>query len=140
MSFPACDARRSEAALEDLWEIAARKKLSSADAPGLIYVFRDEELWKAGRTNNIKRRIREWERDCPAFDREWIGWRWTPYANRTEYLVHLALERICVGRPRFQCNCGRVHVEKFDFGGASTSGELILSVIEMVIDFVLSKY
>ncbi|KAF5355388.1 hypothetical protein D9757_014614 [Collybiopsis confluens] len=128
------DAKRFPAALENLWDWVVSRKLSGADGPGVVYAYRDHGLWKAGRTRNIQRRMREWARDCPSSDRKWVGWRATPYVNRTEYLLHLALETVCLSRPQFQCNCGKTHLELFELGDDSKAAEdLILEVMEMVV-------
>ncbi|KAF5364881.1 hypothetical protein D9757_015276 [Collybiopsis confluens] len=135
------DAKRLPAALENLWDRVVSRELSGADGPGVVYAYRNHGLWKAGRTRNIQRRLREWAQDCPSSNREWVGWRATPYVNQTEYLLHLALETVCLSRPRFQCNCGKTHLELFELGDDSEMAEdLILEVMEMVVVFVLAKY
>ncbi|KAF5351278.1 hypothetical protein D9757_014546 [Collybiopsis confluens] len=133
--------RRSENVLTRLWNRTAAKAVSRVDRPGWIYVFRERDLWKVGRTNNRSRRVREWRRVCPVRERQWVPQSvWTPFANRTEFLIHLAIERVCVSRPRFRCHeCGKVHREKFYLGDDLGNAELILLIIQNVVDFVLTN-
>ncbi|KAF5343285.1 hypothetical protein D9757_005318 [Collybiopsis confluens] len=111
---PTINAKRSTRKLNATWKKTLKRRLSKADRAGLIYVFYEDGLFKVGKTNDMRRRIREWDTTCPAKGRKWFGVFWTPFANRTESLVHILLEANCCCRPRFRCrNCGRVHIEKF---------------------------
>ncbi|KAJ3803572.1 hypothetical protein F5876DRAFT_54307 [Lentinula aff. lateritia] len=86
--------------------MVSHQPFSFADGPGWIYIFLEGNVtYKVGRTNNVSRRIREWKRSCHTSPKTWLAAIWTPYAHRTERLVHLALEAICNSRPRVLCSC-----------------------------------
>ncbi|KAF5355386.1 hypothetical protein D9757_014618 [Collybiopsis confluens] len=94
--------QRFEKALSRLWTCMATKAVSLIDQPGWIYVFREGDLWKIGRTNNLERRVREWWQVCPVVQRDWIRHSvWTLYRNCTESLIHLAIETVCISHPHF---------------------------------------
>ncbi|KAJ3825933.1 hypothetical protein EV361DRAFT_50815 [Lentinula raphanica] len=126
-----------------LWRRFSNQEISNADRAGWIYVFHEAGssggIFKVGRTNNLERRIHEWKADCPGQLRTWLGAFWTPFAHRTEYLIHLALEAQCTCRPRFICDCGTTHLEKFTFIGddpRTVFEELITPVIVEVVALV----
>ncbi|KAJ3791566.1 hypothetical protein GGU11DRAFT_751519 [Lentinula aff. detonsa] len=48
---------------------------SSRDVGGGVY--------KVGQTNNLARRIREWDRKCQYMPKVWLWAFWTPFAHRT---------------------------------------------------------
>ncbi|KAJ3875871.1 hypothetical protein F5051DRAFT_333049 [Lentinula edodes] len=136
------------------------RPLSSADGRGWIYVFREGRfIYKVGRTNNVARRAREWKYTCPVYPQIWLAAFWTPYAHRTERLVHIALEAICDSRPRIRCACmspayhlpslalskyfvgQKTHIEKFVFKGQRDVVEqVIMSTIVFVIATVYGQY
>jgi len=99
---------------------------------GWIYVFFDgffegNAIFKLGKTNDLYRRMLEWDFDCPNADRIWLEAFWVPNAIRTgeynivdiigdytnyftnyiflESLLHIALEELCEHRPRYMCHC-----------------------------------
>ncbi|KAJ3834132.1 hypothetical protein EV361DRAFT_20524 [Lentinula raphanica] len=117
----ALDAKRSSRILSKLSSQAYIRSISSKDRSGWVYVFYEVGshggVFKVGRTNNLRRRMSEWEATCSGKQRIWLGALWTPFAHKTEYLTHLELEARCVCRPRFLCDCGAVHIEKFIFAG-----------------------
>lgn len=96
--------------------------ISAADRPGWIYIFCEGNgVFKVGRTENLERRMREWDRDCPGTAKIWLGAFWSSLAHITgtflflntrfilsivaEKLVHLQLELQCDIRPRYRCSC-----------------------------------
>ncbi|KAJ3810321.1 hypothetical protein EV368DRAFT_61418 [Lentinula lateritia] len=125
-----------------LWDIIICRPLSSADGHGWIYVFREGRfVYKVGRTNNVERRAREWKYTCHAYPQIWLAAFWTPYAHRTERLVHIALEAICDSRPRIRCACQKTHIEKFVFKGQRDVVEqIIMLTIVFVIATVYGQY
>ncbi|KAJ4474126.1 hypothetical protein C8J55DRAFT_490793 [Lentinula edodes] len=124
------------------WNVIIRRPLSSADGSGWIYVFREGRfVYKVGRTNNVARRAREWKYTCRAYPQIWLAAFRTPYAHRTERLVHVALEAICDSRPRIRCACQKTHIEKFVFKGQRDVVEqIIMSTIVFVIATVHQQY
>ncbi|KAJ4493255.1 hypothetical protein C8R41DRAFT_919730 [Lentinula lateritia] len=124
------------------WDVIICRPLSSADGSGWIYVFREGRfIYKVGRTNNVARRAREWKYTCRAYPQIWLAAFRTPYAHRTERLVHVALEAICDSRPRIRCACQKTHIEKFVFKGQRDVVEqIIMSTIVFVIATVHQQY
>ncbi|KAJ4497065.1 hypothetical protein C8R41DRAFT_865915 [Lentinula lateritia] len=125
-----------------LWDMIMCRPLSSADGRGWIYVFREGRfIYKVGRTNNVACRAREWKYTCPVYPQIWLAAFWTPYAHRTERLVHIALEAICDSRPQIRCACQKTHIEKFMFKGQRDVVEqIIMSTIVFVIATVYGQY
>ncbi|KAJ3751469.1 hypothetical protein DFH05DRAFT_1570344 [Lentinula detonsa] len=133
------DARRSFPYLIRAWRRSIDNPISVADRPGWIYIFYEGGgVYKVGRTEDLARRMREWDRDCPGTSKVWIGAFWTPLAHLTEKLVHLEFEAQCAFRPRYTCSCGRVHLEKFIFWGSPEIvfyrkiAPIAMSVIQLV--------
>ena len=96
----------------------------SALKDGFIYVFWDKEHFgkvKIGRTNNLKRRLEEWNKDCnrehmyhPVSRRE--GLQMMPHVSRIERLIHLELKEC--RKQRYCSSCNKNHTEWFDVGEA----------------------
>ncbi|KAJ3720864.1 hypothetical protein C8R42DRAFT_642440 [Lentinula raphanica] len=120
-SLVGLDAKRSFKKLSKLSRQAYIREIRSTDQSGWLYVFHKVGsfggVFKVGRTNSLRRCMSEWEAACPGKRRIWLGALWTPFAHKTEYLVHLELEARCSSRPRVTCECGTVHIEKFVFVG-----------------------
>ncbi|KAJ3924683.1 MAG: hypothetical protein NXY57DRAFT_1083074 [Lentinula lateritia] len=86
--------------LHHTWDMVSDQPFSFADGPGWIYIFLEGNItYKVGHTNNVSCRIREWKRSCHTSPKTWLAAIWTPYAHRTECLVHLALEAVCNSHP-----------------------------------------
>ncbi|KAJ3766235.1 hypothetical protein FB446DRAFT_708795 [Lentinula raphanica] len=140
------DAKRPPHQLLGLWIQCLNREISNSDRGGWIYVFYEDDslggLFKVGRTNDLARRISEWTVTCPGKWRTWLGAFWTPFATRTESLVHLQLEYECTSRPRSICSCGVRHMEKFAFSGnpQTVYEDSITSVIVEVITLVKGHY
>jgi hypothetical protein len=96
------------------------KPLSPQDLKsGFIYVFWDKAHFgkvKIGRTNDLERRLEEWDRNCkrthqyhPSSKRELIK---IPHVSRIERLMHIELKNC---RKERKCeNCNATHREWFD--------------------------
>ncbi|KAE9383762.1 hypothetical protein BT96DRAFT_951062 [Gymnopus androsaceus JB14] len=116
------DARRPYLKRRRAWNKAVKMFYKKWSQSGWIYVFFDgffegNAIFKLGKTNDLYRRMLEWDFDCPNADRIWLEAFWVPNAIRTESLLHIALEELCEHRPRYMCHCGVVHIEKFGFKG-----------------------
>ncbi|KAH7873873.1 uncharacterized protein C8R40DRAFT_1070709 [Lentinula edodes] len=139
------------------WDIIIHQPLSSADGGGWIYVFREGcFVYKVGRSNNVARRAREWKRACRAHPQTWLAAFWTPFAHRTERLVHIALEATCDSHPRIRCACTstvhhlkfttyqvdlagqKIHVEKFIFKGRRDAAEQI--IMPIIVSIIATVY
>jgi hypothetical protein len=99
----------------------------SALKDGFIYVFWDKEHFgkvKIGRTNNLERRLKEWDKACdrthmyhPASQRDELSK--FPHVNRIERLIHIELKEC---RKQRHCqSCNKNHIEWFDVGEASVT-------------------
>ncbi|OAG07516.1 DUF1766-domain-containing protein [Paraphaeosphaeria sporulosa] len=94
---------------------------------GFIYVFWDKEHFgkvKIGRTNDLERRLKEWNRDCnrihmyhPASQREELSK--IPHVSRIERLIHIELKEC--RKQRYCPSCDKTHQEWFDVGEASVT-------------------
>ncbi|KAE9388519.1 hypothetical protein BT96DRAFT_1073437 [Gymnopus androsaceus JB14] len=116
------DARRPYLKRRKAWEKAVMNFFKNWREDGWIYVFfngffEGNAIFKLGKTNNLCRRMPQWNFDCPNPGRIWLEAFWAPNAIRTESLLHIALEELCEQRPRFMCKCGTAHIEKFGFKG-----------------------
>ncbi|KAE9382313.1 hypothetical protein BT96DRAFT_1010889 [Gymnopus androsaceus JB14] len=96
-----------------------RKSISNADRPGYLYDFREMRgEFKLGRSGNLAKRIRDWERDCHNAHQLWYDSVYCLHVHRAESIAHLLLEIFCVDRPMHLCpTCGRRHREKFRLWG-----------------------
>lgn len=118
-----------------------QKPLTNQDLKsGFIYMFWDQKhfgMIKIGRTNDLARRLKEWNRDCKVThhyhrtpqDGEPVN---IPHVQRIEKLMHLELgnyhkKRICAG-------CGRTHIEWFDI-----SAEKAKQVYQKWQDWIMQK-
>ncbi|KAE9397610.1 hypothetical protein BT96DRAFT_995709 [Gymnopus androsaceus JB14] len=116
------DTRRPYLKRLKAWDKAVKKFFTKRTRAGWIYIFFDgffdgNAIFKLGKTNNLFRRIQEWDLYCPNPDRIWLEAFWVLNAIRTESLLHIALEELCEQRPRYICKCGIAHIEKFGFKG-----------------------
>ena len=103
------------------------KPLVSNQKDGFIYVFWDKEHFgkvKIGRTNNLERRLKEWDRDCkrthmyhPISQSGELSK--IPHVNRIERLVHIELKEC--RKQRYCPSCKKNHQEWFDVGEASVA-------------------
>ncbi|KAJ3715554.1 hypothetical protein C8R42DRAFT_645924 [Lentinula raphanica] len=109
-------AKRRTQKLHALYAFRKSRSTSPADGPGYLYAFLDNGLyWKVGTTNNITRRRREWDRDCPCASRRWLV---LVPVRRRRRAAHLLLEIECYDRPRIFCpRCRKIHREVFLFRG-----------------------
>ncbi|KAJ3709481.1 hypothetical protein C8R42DRAFT_649362 [Lentinula raphanica] len=90
-------AKRRTQKLHALYAFRKSRSTSPADGPGYLYAFLDNGLyWKVGTTNNITRRRREWDRDCPCASRRWLV---LVPVRRRRRAAHLLLEIECYDRP-----------------------------------------
>jgi hypothetical protein len=107
---------------------------------GFIYIFWEEGHFgkvKIGRTNNLDRRLEEWNRDCnrkhayhPATQRnELIE---IPHVSRVERLIHIELKD--QRRERHCESCNKRHQEWFEVGEAA-----VIQVFEKWRDWILQK-
>ncbi|KAJ4472760.1 hypothetical protein C8R41DRAFT_870375 [Lentinula lateritia] len=139
------------------WDIIIHRPLSSTDGGGWIYIFHEGcFVYKVGRSNNVVRRAREWKRACRAHPQTWLAAFWTPFAHRTECLVHIALEATCDSGPRIRCACTstvhhlkfttyqvdlagqKIHVEKFIFKGRRDAAEQI--IMPIIVSIIATVY
>ncbi|KAJ3720851.1 hypothetical protein C8R42DRAFT_642429 [Lentinula raphanica] len=97
------DAKRSFHKLSKLSSKVYIRATSSKDNSGWIYVFHEVGslggVFKVGRTNNLRRRMSEWEAACPGKRRIWLGALWTPFAHKTGGTVHIE-KFVFVGDPQ----------------------------------------
>ncbi|KAJ3771804.1 hypothetical protein FB446DRAFT_704364 [Lentinula raphanica] len=112
-------ARRPTPKLCALFASRRSRSTSRADGPGYLYAFLDNgQFWKIGMSNDIGRRRREWDRNCPCPTRRWLVVVAVARRRRAETLAHLLLERHCYDRPRIHCpRCRKTHREVFTFNG-----------------------
>ncbi|KAF9074241.1 hypothetical protein BDP27DRAFT_1416540 [Rhodocollybia butyracea] len=111
---------------------------SVADGPGEVYFLLEKVIAgniivaKLGMTTDFDRRFDEHERICPQTGRLDLWRKEVPYRRRTEALLHLYLEDICVDRPRVICSsCGRKHIELFKFH--SNQLQSVLSFLDSLV-------
>ncbi|KAH7088983.1 T5orf172 domain-containing protein [Paraphoma chrysanthemicola] len=105
---------------EALQEEIIKPLKTSAQKDGFIYVFWEEAQFgmvKIGRTNNLERRLKEWNRDCqltlkyhPASQRGELAE--IPHVNRIERLIHIELKEH--RRQRYCQRCEKRHQEWFE--------------------------
>ncbi|KAJ8073863.1 hypothetical protein PM082_012141 [Marasmius tenuissimus] len=146
-------------------EETLHKPHSDSEQSGFLYVYRisdpfipcheDAALYKVGRTVDFPRRREQWDTQCPSQGHFWFepieveyshrtgerdGFSYAGFTddpdNRTERLVHLALHKICLSRPREECHdCGRKHMEIFELeeidGVETMFGVIVPIVAEM---------
>ncbi|KAF9065574.1 hypothetical protein BDP27DRAFT_1424661 [Rhodocollybia butyracea] len=112
--------RRPNNILRRLFNRRRRRPTSAADGTGAIYIIRERVLangcWvlKIGMTKNLGRRMKEHRRNCPNLNRRLWRFKGVGFRRRVEALFHLAVESICVDRPRTSCPfCHRRHLEIF---------------------------
>ncbi|KAJ3765768.1 hypothetical protein FB446DRAFT_709195 [Lentinula raphanica] len=97
-------AKRVTPKLRALLAFRRSRPTSRADGPGFLYCFLDNGVfWKSGMMNNIARRRREWDRNCPCPTRRWLVFVAVARRRRAEALAHLILERLCLDRPQTYC-------------------------------------
>jgi hypothetical protein len=112
----------------------------SALKDGFIYVFWDKENFgkvKIGRTNDLERRLKEWDRGCkrthmyhPASQRGELSK--IPHVNRIERLIHIELKEF---RKQRHCqSCNKNHQEWFDVGE-----DLVTKVFRKWHDWIMQK-
>lgn len=86
---------------------------------GFIYIFWDKETFgmvKIGRTDNLQRRLKEWNRKCKVNHTYHAATAagqlvQIPHVSRVEYLMHIELKDL---RKERRCNgCGKMHKEWF---------------------------
>lgn len=112
--------RSSDSELSEALRSKIQKNLSETDRnDGFIYIFWDQKHFgkvKIGRTNNLNRRLREWDRQCKTkhrYHRTQDGKPMTiPHVQRIEHLIHRELVNY---RMKRACEaCGTNHDEWFD--------------------------
>ncbi|KAL0058645.1 hypothetical protein AAF712_014671 [Marasmius tenuissimus] len=108
---------------------AIEKEHSRSEGEGFLYAFRIDGVdysdvtdcnvtntaaYKVGRTVDPQRRELEWKRQCRSQTHTWFTPIAVDHCHSIERLVHAALEKICVSRPRKVCSdCGCTHHEIF---------------------------
>jgi hypothetical protein len=107
---------------------------------GFIYIFWDKEHFgklKIGRTVNLERRLKEWDRDCgrqhsyhPAITRGELPT--IPHYSRVERLMHIELKER--RRQRHCEKCNRNHQEWFEVGDA-----LVMRVFQKWRDWITQE-
>lgn len=111
--------RRSYRILRERLSARIAKAVSPADGPGYIYhYFNSWFSIKVGRSVNVARRRREWDRVCWNPLRKWKTAIWCSNAHRAgkdfqrnlrftlrsaESIAHILLEQACVDRPSQIC-------------------------------------
>ncbi|KAJ8092447.1 hypothetical protein PM082_023700 [Marasmius tenuissimus] len=99
---------------------------SRSEGEGFLYAFRidgvdysdvtdcdltDTAAFKVGRTVGPQRRETEWRQQCRSQTHTWYTPIQVEHCHSVERLVHAALEKICVSRPRKVCtDCGRTQL------------------------------
>ncbi|KAL0563830.1 hypothetical protein V5O48_018233, partial [Marasmius crinis-equi] len=123
------------------------RPISGPNADGFIYIFqidgadfsdvtkqdlRDTTVYKVGRSCCPERREREWGRQCPSQTHTWFVPVRVEKCHDVERLVHKALEKICVERPKKKCiDCGQVHQEIFIMAnGPDVVNSIMIPLIE----------
>ncbi|KAL0568847.1 hypothetical protein V5O48_013125 [Marasmius crinis-equi] len=126
---------------------AMDRPISGPNGDGYIYVFRiegvdfsdvtdqdlnDTAVYKVGQSCCPERREREWGRQCPSQKHTWFVPVRVERCHDVERLVHKALEKICVVRPKKKCfDCRQVHQEIFVMeNGPDVVNEVIVPLIE----------
>ncbi|KAJ8096082.1 hypothetical protein PM082_022655 [Marasmius tenuissimus] len=129
--------------IEEKKQAAFRKPHSDSEETGLIYIYRiinpslstvaDVALYKVGRTIDFSARQKYWDAQCPSQDHFWFKPIEVEFCHRTEQLVHLELHKICLRRPREECNdCYKKHKEIFELAevvGVDTVRDVIMPII-----------
>ncbi|KAF9694884.1 hypothetical protein EKO04_006815 [Ascochyta lentis] len=122
---------KSHEELAKALRLKAAKPLSEADKKdGFIYTFWDQQnfgMIKIGRTNNLERRINEWNTQCKvthhyhqsSHDGQPSKAPEIPHVQRIEKLMNIELsnyrkKRVCDG-------CSKTHIEWFDIDEAKAS-------------------
>lgn len=82
------DTRRPYLKRLKAWDKAVKKFFTKRTRAGWIYVFFDgffdgNAIFKLGKTNDLFRRIQEWDLYCPNPDRIWLEAFWVLNAIRT---------------------------------------------------------
>jgi hypothetical protein len=150
--------RRRSSASKQFLELK-NKAISPKDRPAFFYFFtlpgsapRGKKWGKLGISNNVRRRKKEWHRQCKGVEHVWSPvTRFTSYAYKHERLAHLALMKIGITRPLRTCaGCkfpsshfpistrsgGRRHREIFEFYENQDIEELIWEVVEQCARFL----
>jgi hypothetical protein len=114
--------------------------LPSALKDGFIYIFWDLENFgavKIGRTNNLARRLADWNRGCnrthmyhPASQRGELSE--IPHVSRIERLIHIELKQC--RKQRWCESCGKNHIEWFVVGEA-----LVTQIFRKWHDWIMQK-
>jgi hypothetical protein len=101
-----------------LYQEAASPLSSKALTSGFIYLYWDKEYFgkvKIGYTNNLARRLEEWNKDCKrenAYHSSTESQVEMPHVYRVEQLIHTELKDY---RLRRKCEgCGKMHKEWFE--------------------------
>ena len=80
-----------------------QQELSASDCGGVIYAYTDGDgTIKVGRTNDLERRMREWDTKCPNPMRRWLGYVETAYSHQLGKWS-LACSTLIVFRGAFTC-------------------------------------
>ncbi|KAK7048796.1 hypothetical protein R3P38DRAFT_3175042 [Favolaschia claudopus] len=99
---------------------AIRAPPSASDAPGVVYWLKKTSPdgsveWKAGRTNDSRRRLREWRRQCRRSRIKLVHETPTRYAKKLERALHRFLKTADVWKQPCACQSCRVkHREEFE--------------------------
>ncbi|KAJ7190392.1 hypothetical protein B0H12DRAFT_1306575 [Mycena haematopus] len=136
--LPATSTRYSRIYTKAPFQTALSAPSSDSDAEGFVYWQRikhpDGRLeWKAGRSNDPERRLREWRSQCRLSEIELIAEVPTRHAKKLECVLHKYLKIADAWITPYPCNSCRVrHQEKFDVdvvGGIQEAIELPLERI-----------
>lgn len=112
----------STGAIADALRSAIGQPLTKQDLKkGFIYMFWDQQnfgMVKIGRTNNLERRLKEWNKECKVthyyHHSQESKVQEIPHVSRIEKLMHIELGNF---RRKRKCNgCGRLHKEWFEIG------------------------
>jgi hypothetical protein len=116
------------------------RAISPKDRPAFIYFFTlpgsapAGKIWgKLGISNDIRRRQREWHRQCKGVKHVWSPvTRFTRYAYKHERLAHLALMKIGITRPLQTCpGCKLSFLTFADLSAGQAAGGIERSLSSM---------
>ncbi|KAK7050624.1 hypothetical protein R3P38DRAFT_3174100 [Favolaschia claudopus] len=121
---------------------AIAKPPSRSDRPGVVYWLKMVHKsglveWKAGCTDNMQRRLRQWRRQCRGCHITVVDYVRTRYAKKLERCLHLYLKISDLWKKPCACEACRVHHrEKFEIGRLRGGIGKALSVTRLLRDLV----
>ncbi|KAK6972162.1 hypothetical protein R3P38DRAFT_3240393 [Favolaschia claudopus] len=121
---------------------AIAKRPSPSDRPGVVYWLKMVHQsglveWKAGRTDNMQRRLRQWRRQCRGCRITVVDKVRTRYAKKLERCLHLYLKTSDLWKKPCACEACRVHHrEKFEIGRLRGGIQKAVKVTRLLRDLV----